>query len=111
MKILLDENLPRKLVVSLHAEGHEVESIHTLRMQGLDNGKLYQFAIQNFISFVFIFIVAVVYMYYSSRPEAAKPVHITLAPLLLQGKTLAGRRLLLHQNLPANPPAFFPIGQ
>ena len=48
MKILLDENLPIKLVPALRAEGHEVESVHTLRMQGLDNGKLYQFAIQNF---------------------------------------------------------------
>lgn len=48
MKILLDENLPRKLVVALRAEGHQVESVHTLRMQGLDNGSLYQFAIQNF---------------------------------------------------------------
>lgn len=48
MKILLDENLPRKLVAALREEGHEVESVHTLRMQGLDNGRLYQFAIQNF---------------------------------------------------------------
>lgn len=48
MKILLDENLPRKLVDALRAEGHEVESVHTLRMQGLDNGRLYQFAVQNF---------------------------------------------------------------
>lgn len=48
MKILLDENLPRKLVAALRAEGQEVESVHTLRMQGLDNGKLYQFAVENF---------------------------------------------------------------
>lgn len=48
MKILLDENLPRKLVAALRMEGHEADSIHTLRMQGLDNGGLYQFAIQNF---------------------------------------------------------------
>jgi predicted nuclease of predicted toxin-antitoxin system len=48
VKILLDENLLRKLVAALRAEGHEVESVITLRMQGLDNGKLYQFAIQNF---------------------------------------------------------------
>jgi len=48
VKILLDENLPRKLVAVLRAEGHEVESVHTLRMQGLDNGKLYQFARENF---------------------------------------------------------------
>jgi hypothetical protein len=32
----------------LCAEGHEVESVITLRMQGLENGKLHQFAIQNF---------------------------------------------------------------
>lgn len=48
MKILLDENLPRKLVAALRNEGHEVESVLTLRMQGLDNGRLYRFAIQNF---------------------------------------------------------------
>ena len=48
MKILLDENLPRKLVPALRAEGHQVESVITLRMQGLDNGRLYQFAMQNF---------------------------------------------------------------
>jgi predicted nuclease of predicted toxin-antitoxin system len=48
VKILLDENLPQKLVVALRAEGHDVESVHTLRMDGLDNGRLYQFAIQNF---------------------------------------------------------------
>jgi len=48
MKILLDENLPRKLVHALRTEGHEVESVITLRMQGLDNGRLYQFALQNF---------------------------------------------------------------
>ena len=48
MKILLDENLPRKLLAALRAEGHETESVNTLRMQGLDNGKLFQFAIQNF---------------------------------------------------------------
>ena len=46
--MLLDENLPRKLVAALRTEGHEVESVHTLRMQGLDNGRLYQFALQNF---------------------------------------------------------------
>ena len=48
MRILLDENLPRKLVPALRAEGHEVELVITLRMQGMDNGRLYQFAIQNF---------------------------------------------------------------
>lgn len=48
MKILLDENLPRKLVAALRAEGHDVESIHTLKIQGLENGSLYEFACDNF---------------------------------------------------------------
>ncbi len=48
MKILLDENLPRKLVAALRSDGHQTESVHTLRMQGLENGKLYAFACQNF---------------------------------------------------------------
>ena len=48
MKILLDENLPRKLVATLRAEGYEVESVHTLRLQGLENGKLYEFAREGF---------------------------------------------------------------
>lgn len=48
MRILLDENLPRKLVGALRIEGHHVESVHTLRMQGLDNGRLYEFARKNF---------------------------------------------------------------
>jgi hypothetical protein len=48
VKILLEENLPQKLIAALRTEGHEVESVITLRMQGLDNGRLYQFAIQYF---------------------------------------------------------------
>jgi predicted nuclease of predicted toxin-antitoxin system len=48
VKILLDENLPRKLVAALRAENHEVESIYTLRLQGLENGKLYEFAHDSF---------------------------------------------------------------
>jgi len=48
VRILLDENLPRKLVGALRADGHEVESVHTLRMQGVDNGRLYQFACESF---------------------------------------------------------------
>ena len=48
MRVLLDENLPRKLVNALRGEGHEVESVHTLRMQGLDNGTLYRLACAKF---------------------------------------------------------------
>ena len=48
MKIFLDGNLPRKLVEALRAEGHDVESVHTLHLQGLANGKLYEFAKESF---------------------------------------------------------------
>jgi predicted nuclease of predicted toxin-antitoxin system len=44
VRILLDENLPRKLVEALRSEGDVVESIITLRLQGLDNGRLYRLA-------------------------------------------------------------------
>lgn len=33
---------------ALRAEGHEAESVHTLRLQGLDNGALYQIARDRF---------------------------------------------------------------
>ena len=48
MRILIDENLPRKLVAALRAEGHDVESVHTLNLEGLANGKLYEFARDTF---------------------------------------------------------------
>jgi hypothetical protein len=35
-------------VAALLAEGHEVESVHTLRLQGLENGRLYQVARDSF---------------------------------------------------------------
>jgi hypothetical protein len=44
VRILLDENMPRKLLAALVAEGHEVDSVKSLQLQGIDNGALYQFA-------------------------------------------------------------------
>lgn len=41
MKILLDENMPRKLLGALIAEGQEVDSVKSLKLQGIDNGALY----------------------------------------------------------------------
>ncbi len=48
MKILLDENMPVKLRVTLAAEGHEVDSVRSLQLQGIDNGALYEFAVTNY---------------------------------------------------------------
>lgn len=44
MRILLDENMPRKLLPALIAEGHEVDSVKSLQLQGIDNGALYELA-------------------------------------------------------------------
>ena len=48
MRILLDENLPRKLQAALVAEGHEVHSVRSLRLDGIDNGALYELATQEY---------------------------------------------------------------
>lgn len=48
MRILLDENMPRKLLAVLVAEGHEVDSVKSLQLQGIDNGALYQFAASDY---------------------------------------------------------------
>jgi len=42
VKILLDENLPESLVAALQRLGHEVDSVNSLRLKGLDNGTLYR---------------------------------------------------------------------
>jgi len=44
VRILLDENMPRKLRAALIAEGHDVDSVKSLALQGIDNGALYQLA-------------------------------------------------------------------
>ncbi|MCS7197625.1 MAG: DUF5615 family PIN-like protein [Candidatus Bipolaricaulota bacterium] len=41
MRILVDENLPESLVDALRQLGHEVDSVNSLRLKGLDNSTLY----------------------------------------------------------------------
>jgi len=48
VRILLDENMPHKLLAALTSEGHEVDSIQSLQLQGIDNGALYEFAATNY---------------------------------------------------------------
>jgi predicted nuclease of predicted toxin-antitoxin system len=48
LKILLDENMPRKLLTALVAEGHQVHSVSSLRMDGIDNGRLYELATREY---------------------------------------------------------------
>ena len=42
MRILLDENLPEGLVEPLRRLGHLVDSVGSLRLKGIDNGRLYR---------------------------------------------------------------------
>ena len=48
MRILLDENMPRKLLAALIAEGHEADSVKSLQLQGIENGALYQLAASDY---------------------------------------------------------------
>ena len=40
MRILLDENMPRKLLAALVAEGHEVDSVESLQISGPKLGRV-----------------------------------------------------------------------
>ncbi len=40
--------MPRKLVAALAVEDHEVDSVKSLQLQGIDNGTLYQLAASNY---------------------------------------------------------------
>ena len=42
MKIFLDENMPEKLLPTLRAEGHGIESVHSIGIVGTKNGELYK---------------------------------------------------------------------
>ena len=48
MKIFLDENMPQKLTHSLQVLGHEVESVHTLHIEGTANGDLYGLVVHDY---------------------------------------------------------------
>ena len=42
MRVLLDENMPESVRRALRQSGHVADSIVSLRLQGLDNGRLYR---------------------------------------------------------------------
>jgi hypothetical protein len=42
VRVLLDENLPEGLVEPLRLLGNTVDSVASLRLKGLDNGRLYR---------------------------------------------------------------------
>lgn len=42
MRILLDENLPEGLIEPLRRLGHAVDSVASLGLKGLENGRLYR---------------------------------------------------------------------
>ena len=48
MRSLLDENMPESLRRALQGIGHEVDSVASLRLKGLDNGRLYRDVAQRY---------------------------------------------------------------
>jgi len=48
MKILIDENLPESLVIALKNLGHQVDSVNSLRLKGLDNSTLYREVVHSY---------------------------------------------------------------
>jgi hypothetical protein len=42
VRILLDENMPESLRRALAELGHEVDSVTSLRLKGLDNGRAFR---------------------------------------------------------------------
>ena len=48
MRILLDENMPHKLLAALVGEGHEADSVKSLQLQEIDNGALYELAVSEY---------------------------------------------------------------
>jgi len=40
--------MPGKLLAALTAEGHQVDSIQSLQLQGIDNGALYELAVTDY---------------------------------------------------------------
>ena len=48
MRILLDENLPEGLLEPLRGLGHVVDSVGSLGLKGLENGRLYREVASNY---------------------------------------------------------------
>ena len=79
MRILLDENMPESLRRALVELGHEVDSVASLRLKGIDNGRLYQDVAQSYdLCFsrdrVFVQSVRAI-----DRPGTVKVLRVTIA--------------------------------
>jgi hypothetical protein len=48
LRVLLDENMPESVRRALRQSGHVADSIVSLRLQGLDNGRLYREVAQSY---------------------------------------------------------------
>ena len=79
MRILLDENMPESLRRALTELGHAVDSVASLRLKGLDNGRLYEDVAQRYDLYfskdrLFVHSVRAI-----DRPRAVKVLRVTLA--------------------------------
>jgi len=78
MRVLLDENMPESVHVALQELGHQVDSVVSLRLTGLDNGRLYREVAQSYdLCFTkdadFVRIVRTI-----DRPGSVKVLRVTI---------------------------------
>lgn len=78
MKVLLDENIPESVRVALRQLSHQVDSVTSLRLKGLDNSRLYREVAQSYdLCFTkdreFVLNVRAV-----DRPGSVKVIRVTL---------------------------------
>jgi hypothetical protein len=79
VRILLDENMPESLRRALAEPGHAMDSVTSLRLKGLDNGRLYQDVAQRYdLCFskdrLFVYSVRAI-----DQPGAVTVLRVTLA--------------------------------
>ena len=79
MRILLDEDMPESLWRALVELDHEVDSVASLRLKGMDNGRLYQEVAQRYdlcFSTDRLFVQSVRAI---DRPGAVRVLRVTIA--------------------------------
>ena len=78
MRILLDENMPESVRIALGRLGHQVDSVASLHLKGLDNGPLYRDVAQSYnLCFTkdqrFVEVVRAI-----DRPGSVKVIRVTI---------------------------------
>jgi predicted nuclease of predicted toxin-antitoxin system len=81
MRILLDENMPEPVRRALQDLGHEVDSVVSLQLRGLDNGRLYREVAQAYDLFLTRDRGLVAFTRTVEQPTSVKVIRVTLPQL------------------------------